>query len=95
MRHLYCVDRKKKFMENVSTKLSFPQRNWFLLCIIVAILSPLLVHWLHVGAQKVTYMQAIDPKVKGSSSKDSSYKIPNSPTTAPAGNKNATDSSGH
>jgi|GEM_PF-2139124 hypothetical protein len=40
-------------MENTDDRrLSFPQRNWLLLCILVAILSPLLVHELHGIASK-------------------------------------------
>src|ERR1700754_685105 len=50
-------------MEKIdSPKLTFPQRNWFLLCILVAILSPLLVHWIQSGARKVNYQEAIERK---------------------------------
>jgi hypothetical protein len=79
-------------MENTDKKLSFPQRNWFLLCVLVAILSPLVVHWLQTGAHKESYQQSIDIK-----SKDSSYKIANPPGTdsAPHGGKTATDSASH
>lgn len=54
-------------MENVNDrKLSFPQRNWLLLCIIVAILSPLLVHSVRTLAHKHRYEEAIQQKsVKG------------------------------
>jgi hypothetical protein len=61
-------------MENTDKKLSFPQRNWFLLCVLVAILSPLVVHWIQIGAHKESYKQSVDIK-----SKDSSYKITNPP----------------
>jgi hypothetical protein len=64
-------------MENTDRKLSFPQRNWFLLCVLVAILSPLVVHWLHRGAQEVTYQQSVDIK-----SKDTSYKVASPPASA-------------
>ncbi len=77
-------------MENVSNKLSFPQRNWFLLCVIVAILSPVVVSSLNIGARKVSAQQAID----NNKIKDSSYKIPNTPSTS-APVKAAPDSAAH
>jgi hypothetical protein len=78
-------------MENTDRKLSFPQRNWFLLCVLVAILSPLAVHWLHIGAEKTSYQQSVDIK-----SKDSSYKISSPPSNAPAKDSGSgTDSAKH
>jgi hypothetical protein len=71
-------------MENTDQKLSFPQRNWLLLCIVVAILSPLVVHWIQNGADKVSYQQSVDIK-----SKDSSYKMSNSPGSAATGDSSA------
>ena len=65
-------------MENVDDKkLSFPQRNWFLLCVIVAILSPLLVHSIQTLANKQRYEQAIHqkPVQGGDGGTDTSYKV--------------------
>ncbi len=48
-------------MENNNEKrLSFPQRYWLLLCILVAILSPVLVHYLNVGARQYNYKEATE-----------------------------------
>ena len=68
-------------MENTDNKnLSFGQRNWFLLCVLVAILSPLIVHLLQTGAQKESYKQSIDIHSTDSSKiKDSSYNVFASP----------------
>jgi len=66
-------------MENTSTKLSFPQRNWFLLCVIVAILSPLVVHWVQGGARKEAYNESINTRPAGS---DTSYKVASPPMPA-------------
>ena len=82
-------------MENTDNKnISFPQRNWFLLCVLVAILSPLLVHLLQTTAQKESYKQSIDIRSSDSSKQnDSSYKV-----AVPPGNKANTkkvDSSAH
>jgi hypothetical protein len=64
-------------MDNANDKrLSFPQRNWLLLCILVAILSPLVVHWVHGAAQKKVYDQAINPRPAGN---DTSYKVASPP----------------
>ncbi len=50
-------------MENTNDRqLTFPQRNWLLLCILVAILSPLVVHWLQAGAHKEAYRESIETK---------------------------------
>jgi len=49
-------------------RLSFPQRYWLLLCIAVAILSPILVNSLQALAHKSSYNQAMDRKpVQGAS----------------------------
>ena len=42
--------------------LSFPQRHWLILCIVVAILSPLLVKSLQALAHKSSYNQAMEQK---------------------------------
>jgi hypothetical protein len=60
-------------------KLSFPQRNWFLLCVLVAILSPLVVHWIGNMAHHEAYIQATEQKpTKGASggASDSSGAVP-------------------
>lgn len=41
-------------------KLSFPQRYWLLLCILVAVLSPIIVGWLNAAAHHVIYKQAVE-----------------------------------
>jgi hypothetical protein len=70
-------------MENTNNKqLSFPQRNWFLLCVLVAILSPLIVHWVQNGAHREAYQQAIDtrpPVTGGAGGTDTSYKVAQPP----------------
>jgi hypothetical protein len=72
-------------MENTSTKLSFPQRNWFLLCIIVAVLSPLVVHWIQGRADKHNYENSLNMKPAGT---DTSYRVA-SPPSADSSKKNA------
>jgi hypothetical protein len=79
-------------MENTDTKnLSFPQRNWFLLCVLVAILSPLVVHWVQVGAHQENYQQSLNTRppstqpdnpatAGGAGGTDSSYKVATPPT---------------
>lgn len=79
-------------MENTDTKqLSFPQRNWFLLCVLVAILSPLIVHWVQTGAREKVYQQSINTRppstqpnnpatTGGAGGTDTSYKVANPPT---------------
>ncbi len=73
-------------MENTNkNNLSFPQRNWLLLCILVAIISPLVVHYVGVAARQGSYQQTIDikpPKTAG----DSSYTVA-SPPANDTGNK--------
>ena len=83
------------FMENTDNKnLSFPQRNWFLLCVVVAILSPLVVHFLQAGAQKESYKQSIDIRsADPSKTTDSSYKVASPPDNT-GGNKKG-DSTTH
>jgi hypothetical protein len=57
-------------MENAEDrKLSFPQRNWFLICILTAILSPLLVHFIQAGARKESYKQSVDIRYNDTGSK--------------------------
>jgi len=84
-------------MENTDTKnLSFPQRNWFLLCVLVAILSPLIVHWVQAGARHENYEQSINTRPPstqpnnpatsgGAGGTDSSYKVATPPATPAAG----------
>ena len=69
-------------MDNVNDKqLSFPQRNWLLLCILVAIISPILVHLMQTGAQKENYRDAITtpPPKNAAAGADTSYKMNNPP----------------
>lgn len=79
-------------MENTDNRqLSFPQRNWLLLCILVAILSPLVVHWIQAAAHKESYRQSVDtrpPSVGGAGGTDSSYKVATPPTNPPADTAN-------
>jgi hypothetical protein len=42
--------------------LTFPQRHWLILCILVAILSPIVVHALQTMAHKTNYNQAMETK---------------------------------
>jgi len=71
-------------------QLTFPQRNWFLLCILVAILSPLVVHWVQAAAHKQSYQQSMEikPVNEGGSApagttaaggQDSTYKMSSPP----------------
>jgi len=77
-------------MDNSNDKQpSFPQRNWLLLCIIVAILSPLIVHWMHSGAQKHVYTQETEIRdtakgnISGSGGTDTSNKVASPHNTQP------------
>jgi len=64
-------------MEKLNDKrLSFGQRHWFLLCVIVAIVSPLLVYWLRAGAHKESYEQSIHIRPAAG---DTSYKVASPP----------------
>jgi hypothetical protein len=60
--------------------LTFPQRHWLILCIVVAILSPIVVHALQSMAHKANYNQAMEIKpIPGGdtgNAKDTSYKVP-------------------
>ncbi|HEV2354851.1 MAG TPA: hypothetical protein VGR89_11435 [Puia sp.] len=40
-------------------RLSFPQRNWLLLCVIVAIVSPIFVHAIHVEVARKWYNHSV------------------------------------
>jgi hypothetical protein len=91
-------------MENANDKqLSFPQRNWLLLCIIVAILSPLVVHWVHGAARKRVYTQETevrDTARKGGDSAaggatDTSNKVASPANTQPNKGAGGTDSARH
>jgi hypothetical protein len=76
-------------MSNVNDRqLSFPQRNWILMCIVVAILSPLVVDWVRAGAHKQSYQQSIDIKppsnnagVAAGGGSDTSNKVAAPPVT--------------
>jgi hypothetical protein len=77
-------------MANTNNKrLTFPQRNWFLLCVIVAILSPLVVHWVQAGARKRVYDQETQvrdtSRSGGAGSNDTSNKVASPPSNQPAG----------
>lgn len=72
------------------TQLSFPQRNWFLLCILVAILSPLVVYWVRAAAHKESYKESMEIRpvnaggsasagTTASGGQDSSYKMSSPP----------------
>ena len=61
-------------------RLSFPQRHWLILCIVVAILSPIVVQALQSMAHKKNYNQAMEIKPaqagdSGTIAKDTSYKV--------------------
>lgn len=76
-------------MENTDNKnLSFGQRNWFLLCILVAIISPIVVHYLQIGARRESYKQSVDIRTSDSSkNNDTSNKVAVPPSTNPTPNK--------
>jgi hypothetical protein len=77
-------------MENANDKqLSFPQRNWFLICVLVAILSPLVVHWVTIGAHRVSKQQSLDIKDR----KDTSYNVASPPSNDTS--KKSGDSAAH
>jgi hypothetical protein len=83
-------------MENTNDKkLTFPQRNWLLLCILVAIISPLVVNWVRAGARKEALKQSLQiqpvneggtPPANTGSNQDTSYKV----ATPPAGGADST-----
>jgi hypothetical protein len=50
-------------------KLSFPERNWLLLCILVAIISPIFVDFVRIGARRETYKQSVDIRYHDTGSK--------------------------
>jgi hypothetical protein len=55
-------------IDTADNKLSFPQRYWLLLCILVAIFSPFVVQWINAEARHIVYKQAIEhPSVNGGS----------------------------
>jgi hypothetical protein len=61
-------------------RLSFPQRHWLILCIVVAILSPIVVRALQSMAHKTNYNQAMETRPghagdSGTAVKDTSYKV--------------------
>jgi hypothetical protein len=55
-------------VDTANERLSLPQRYWLLLCILVAIFSPLVVQWLNAEAHNIAYKQATEhPAVSGGS----------------------------
>jgi hypothetical protein len=68
-------------MENTDRRLSFPQRNWFLLCILVAIISPLIVHFVQAGAKKESMQQTMDIHETKTTPGDTSTKVASPPTS--------------
>jgi hypothetical protein len=55
-------------LDTEKVKLSFPQRYWLLLCILVAIFSPIFVGWLNDAAHHTAYLQSIEARrVQGGS----------------------------
>lgn len=86
-----CIPFQKSLtMEYTNDKkLSFPQRNWLLLCILVAIISPLVVNWVRAGAHKEALQQSLQiqpvnsggaPPASGGAGQDTSYKVATPPT---------------
>jgi len=77
-------------MDNVKDRnLSFPQRNWLWLCLLSAILSPLLLHFLQAGAKRRNYDSAIRRLSSDSArARDSSYNVA-SPPAGPGVNDSA------
>src|ERR1700742_5045883 len=74
--------RKKRYQteENVSASLSFPQRHWFILCLIVAIISPIAVSAIQTMTRKEAYKQSTEQSVGNTGSgdttaKDTSYHV--------------------
>ena len=59
-------------VDTENEKLSFPQRYWLLLCIIVAIFSPLIVNWLDAAAHHMAYKQATESSSTNGASSGSS-----------------------
>ena len=51
---------KLQAVDNVENEraLSFPQRHWLLLCVCIAILSPLVVTWISAGVREKLYRQS-------------------------------------
>jgi hypothetical protein len=66
--------------ENI--KLSFPQRYWLLLCILVAIFSPIAVQWLNAAANHVAYRQATETKPATAIPASNSTQAPTSDSSA-------------
>lgn len=81
-------------MEKDGSQLSFPQRHWLLLCVLIAILSPLLVHWIQAGTTQVKYQDAVHQKPlnHGGASPDDTGKQ-GSNTMTPANGKQVQDTS--
>jgi hypothetical protein len=76
-------------MENANDKqLSFPQRNWFILCVIVAILSPIVVHLVASGARSEAYKQSTEVRAA-----DTATASPNG-ATGPGGTTGSTGTGG-
>lgn len=78
-------------MENTNDKqLSFPQRNWFLICVLVAILSPVVVHWVQAAAHKEAYKESVETRPVNS---DNSKGLPPQGGGAAGGTSEGKDTS--
>jgi hypothetical protein len=71
-------------VDNISPRLSFPQKNWLLLCIIVAILSPLLVSGITAVTHRKLYKESVERNgaaypAGDSVAKDTSYHVATPP----------------
>lgn len=58
---------KLQAIDNVENEraLSFPQRHWLLLCVCIAILSPLVVTWISAGVHEKLYRQSREQAPNG------------------------------
>jgi len=71
-------------VDNVSPRLSFPQKNWLLLCIVVAIVSPLLVSGITAVSHQKMRRDAVERNgaaypAGDSVAKDTSYHVATPP----------------
>jgi len=64
---------------NNQKKLTFPQRNWLLLCILAAILSAMAVHFVQTAAQKENYRQSIESVHRDTSGRDTANQMSSPP----------------
>jgi hypothetical protein len=54
--------------EERQQQLSFPQRYWLLIVIVVAIVSPIIVGWLDAAAHQHNYREATEQRAVGGGS---------------------------